>query len=129
LLDDLEQITNNITNIQKSIDEQIIAIQNKNISDTIGEECVNQITKMMKNTNITLEKTKNIITQEYQKYQDIYNQYVDNPAQCIGTNIKPLLQDTQKTQVELQELAGTYAMSWAAIQMRNQDILQQMCKQ
>jgi ElaB/YqjD/DUF883 family membrane-anchored ribosome-binding protein len=129
LLDDLEQITNNITNIQKSIDEQIIAIQNKNISDAIGEECVNQITKMMKNTNITLEKTKNIITQEYQKYQDIYNQYVDNPAQCIGTNIKPLLQDTQKTQVELQELAGTYAMSWAAIQMRNQDILQQMCKQ
>ncbi len=131
LLQDLTAISTQLGTIQESINDQLQYIQDtqETLTSNIGEECVQAITDTMQQTKQSLQTTKNTIQEQERKYQYIYADYLEQPEQCLNTEIKPLLRDTTETQSKLTQLQQTYNLTQQALETNQTNLLEQMCAQ
>jgi len=131
LLQGLTVINTQLSAIQQSISDQLQYIQDTQaeLTANIGEECVQNITDTMQQTQQSLQATQEAIQPQERKYQYIYASYLEEPEQCLDTDIKPLLRDTTNTQEQLAQLQETYTITQEALEKNQTDILEQMCEQ
>lgn len=131
VLDNLDSIQTDITEIQTSIQDQLQYIQENrsDINQAVEEECQQRIQNTLSTSYDALAQTAQAIWQYTDIYRQMLNEYIDNPWHCLQTDFKPIIQDTQITQKELQEAQQTYSMTAMALQTKNTDIFEQMCKQ
>lgn len=131
LIQQLTNITNTTQMIMQTIADQLnyIAANENELSSIIDEQCINNINTTFAKTYQSLENTQTAITKNIPIYTQTLWEYTQDPSLCFGTNIKPLTQDANDTQSQLNKLAQTYSITQAALETRNSDILNQMCEQ
>lgn len=131
ILDDLNAIQTDIAKMQAAIQGQLQYIQENKaaINQAVGEQCQQKIQNTLSTSYDALTQTDQALWQYTQTYTQMFDQYIDNPEYCLQIDFKPIIQDTQITQKEIQEAQQTYSMTAMALQTKNTDVLQQMCEQ
>lgn len=83
----------------------------------------------MQETQQVLAQTQDILQSQSIHYKQLFNQYQQQPKQCMHRDFRQLYQQATQTRIPIKQMQDSYIFTTQAIAMGHRDILEQMCEQ